>query len=103
MYVPLNVSRHEERVESEIALYGHGIFFCKPRLNHRLHLCAVNPCPWVDSHGLLLLAAAVAAAARSCVSGKDGAAWLPRMNAVKMLTYYLACTARMHAYNDLSK
>ena len=25
MYVPLNVSRHEEMVESEIALYGHGI------------------------------------------------------------------------------
>ena len=73
MYVPLNVSRHEERVESEIALYGHGFFFfCKPRLNHQLHLCAVNPCLLgLTARVAAAVAAVAAAAARFYVSGKD--------------------------------
>ena len=78
MYVPLNVSRHEESFQSEIALYGHGIFFLQATLKPSTPPMRCQSLPLRSTARAAAAAAgaataAVAAAARFCVSGTEAA------------------------------
>ena len=81
MYVPLNVSRHEERFGKRDCTVRTRYFFLQAMLKPSTPPMRCQSFALATARAAAAVAAA--AAARFCVSGKHATAWLSRINAVE--------------------